>query len=147
MGSGLEIALFSVTTASTLYAADRASKANKEQSRANERREQLQQKRANAQTARERTKILRKQRIARAQATASTTADAGGKGSAIAGVLGNIQGQGAGNIQFLNQNQNISNQISSLNISSGRRVARFQTGANFGQAVAGVSGAAQDIFS
>ena len=140
-------ALFVVSTVSTLYAADQQKEATREQSRANERREKLEQKRANAKAARARTQVLRKQRIARAQATASTTADAGGGGSGLLGVQASIQGQAFGNIQFLNQNQNISNQISALNISSGRRISRFQSRALFGQAVSGVSGAAIDIFA
>lgn len=142
----LGVALFATSTASTLYATRQEKKAADAQSAANERREKLEQRRANVQAARERAKVLRQQRIARAQTTASGSAGAGTSPTAISGVRGNIQGQGFGNLQFLNQNQSLSNQISALNISTGRQIAKFQTRANFGSAVSSISGAGASLF-
>jgi len=75
------------------------------------------QKQADIATQRERIKQVRTARIKRAQAAAAATVGGGTGGSGLIGVQSNVQQQLGSNLSFLDQNQALSSEISSLNIS------------------------------
>ncbi len=102
--------------------------------------ERVAQKRADLQTHRERVKQVREARRLRAATTAQQSAVVGSALSSQAlGVQSGIQSQLASNLSFLNQQQQASQAISSLNI----QASRAQSQAATAGAIAGVSG---DIF-
>ena len=92
--------------------------------RSNIEREKLNQRRADVKSARVRTRQVRAARRARAQNLAAGQSGAGTGGSGLVGAQTNIGNQLASNIGFLNQNQDISNSLTNLNIATARNTAR-----------------------
>ena len=98
----------------------------REQARAQERRNRLEQRRADVSTARERAKQVRLARQQRAAALAQAQSGEGTGGSGLAATQANIGSQVGSNVQFLGANQQISKQLSDLNISTTNRQARIK---------------------
>lgn len=143
----IAIGLAGFGTAATLYSMDQQQQAAKAQSKANRKSQQLQQKRADVATARERAKQVRASRIARASALAQSTSGEATGGSGLAGVQANIGGSAAKSAQFLNQNQQISSEISNLNISTSRKVAKHTGRAAVGAGATAVAATANSLIA
>lgn len=130
-------------TAYSIYEQKKASEKMEDQMRQQNR---LEQKRADMATARERAKQLRQARAQRAAALAAAQTGEGTGGSGLLGTQQNINAQLGSNLAFLRKNQDISTQLSNLNVNSQASIARSQTRASYGSGVASIAGAAGDVF-
>jgi len=128
-----------VAVAGTLYSLDQQKEAAKEQQKRQEKSAKLQQKRADVSTARERAKQVRQARAQRATALASSQSGEGTGGSGLAGAQANIGSQTGSNLSFLSKNQQISKQLSDLNVSSAGSISRANTRAAAGSGVASIA--------
>lgn len=146
MGVEVAIGLAIVSVAATAYSVYEQNEAAEEASKAAKKRGKLTQKKANLATARERAKQVRASRIARASALAQSQSGEATGGSGLAGAQANIGGSAAKSAQFLNQNQQISSEISNLNITSGAKVAKHQSNAALGAGVAAVANTGGSVF-
>ena len=146
MGASIAIGLALVSVAATVYSIDQQQDAAQEAAKANKKNQQLQQKKANVATARERAKQVRQSRIARASALAQSQSGEATGGSGLAGVQANIGGAAARSASFLNKNQEISSEISNLNIKSSSKVAKLQSNAAVGAGIASVANTASGVF-
>lgn len=98
--------------------------------------EQLRLKQMNLEAAREKRKTLREMLIARSQAV-NTAAAAGIEGSGIQGGSGNVVSQGGGNIQAVNQAQEIGQGMFKAN----SQIALGQTISSIGAGIGNLAGA------
>ena len=146
MGTGVAIGLALISVAATVYSMDQQQQAAEDQAKANRKSQKLQQKKADIATARERAKQVRASRIARASALAQSQSGEATGGSGLAGAQANIGGSAAKSAQFLNQNAQISSEISNLNIATSKKVAKHGSNAAVGAGVAAVAGTGSDIF-
>lgn len=135
-----------VVAVSSIYTIDQQKKQADKQQKAAEKREELNQRRADVSSARSRAKQVRQARIARASALASGQSGAGTGGSGLAGAQANIAGNASRNISFLNVNQDISNQLTDLNISAGRDFAKSTGRISTAAGITKVASQGQDIF-
>lgn len=96
-----------------------------QQAEGNRRAEALRMRQMNLQAARERRSTVRQSVIARAQALSAATAQGAGQGSGILAGMGNVTSQAAGNVQGINQGQEIGQGMFAANAltSSGQTLA------------------------
>lgn len=140
MGAAAAGALF-VSAIMGIDAQRKQERAAKRQAKAEEQRQRLEQKRADLRTARERAMAVRRARAARASQLAQATAGgAGTGGSGALGAMGGTQTQLAQGLGFLNQNQQISSQISNLNIAMGHQAAKDAASIGRSQLVSDIAG-------
>ena len=144
--AGYAAAALAVSVVGTVYSISQQNAAAEEQAKANKKGQQLQQKRANLATSRERAKQVRQGRIARAQALAQSQSGEATGGSGLAGVQANIGGAAVRSANFLNQNQQISSEISNLNIKTSSKVAKHGTRAAIGAGIASVAQTSTSVF-
>ncbi len=135
MGTGLEFFIFAATTID----------ANAKSRNANNRRaeaERIRQKQADIQTQRERVKQIREARKARAGVQAATAGGEATGGSGAQGVIQGITSQVSENLSFLDTQQQISGQISDLNVSA----AGLDSSAATSTAIGGVATGYKSLF-
>lgn len=128
-----------VAVAGAVYTADKQEEAQKEQQKAQEEKAELDSKRARLQSARDRAKAVRAARAARATQLAQGQAGEGTGGSGLVNAQSGVSTQLNQGLQFMNQNQQVSNQISDLNIRTAGKLGSLQEKINRGQAVSSIA--------
>ena len=129
------------------YQAKKAGQAAEAQQRSDEKRAVLEKKRAALKSARARTQAVRQARAAKGEALAQAQIGAGTGGSGLIGVRASVDSQLNEGVAFMNQNQNISNNISSLNIAAAKTQAGFQQDINRAGAINSVFQTGASIYT
>ena len=142
---GIEVGLLALAAAGTIYSIDQQKEAAKDAQKRSEKSAQLHQKRADVSSARERARQVRQARAQRATAVASAQSGEGTGGSGLAGAQANIGSQTGSNLSFLSKNEQISKQLSDLNVTSAGRISRANTRASVGSGVASIATSAGSI--
>lgn len=143
---GVEVALFAVAVGATAYQIDKQQEAAEEAQEAAEKRAELESKRADLRTARDRARAVRAARAARASALAQGQTGAGQGGSGLTGAQANISSSLNTGLQFMSQNQQISDQISTLNLEASKTQADLNQDIRVAGTVASMANSAQNVF-
>lgn len=144
---GATAAVLVVTAVTTTYQAKKAEQAAEAQQEADEKRALLEKKRAALKTSRARAQAVRQARAAKAAQLAQGQVGEGTGGSGLVGAQSGVSNQLNEGIAFMNANQSISNNISSLNLAAAKKQAGFQKDINRAGAIGSIAQSAGSVFA
>ena len=124
------------------YGVHKSIEGQKEVAKASKKQERLRKKQADLEANREKRKSIREAIIARSQALSSATNQGAQFGSGLQGGFAQIQGQNANNLLGINQGQELSTQMFSLN----RDIASGQQKTSTGQGYTSLGQMGMDAF-
>ena len=144
MGATAAVLVVSVVT--TSYQQKKAEEAAEAQQEADEKRALLEKKRAALKTSRARAQAVRQARAAKAAALAQAQVGEGTGGSGLLGAQAGVTSQLNEGLSFMNANQHISNQISSLNLAAAKEQAGFQRDINRAAGIQSIAQSGSSVF-